>query len=144
MRKFFSSFVLLLILLFSGATAQMQKNSYVTANFTTGNKEFLLNGKPFVIRAAELHYARIPKEYWEHRIQLCKAMGMNTICIYLFWNLHEQKQDQFDFTGQHDVAAFVRLVQKNGMYCILRPGPYGWFALVVAEKKGPERSQSVR
>lgn len=92
--------------------------------FTTGNKEFLLNGKPFVIRAAELHYPRIPKQYWEHRIQLCKAMGMNTVCIYLFWNLHEQKPDQFDFTGQNDVAEFVRLIQKNGMYCIVRPGPY--------------------
>lgn len=92
--------------------------------FTTGDKTFLLNGKPIVIRAAELHYPRIPKEYWEHRIRLCKAMGMNTVCIYLFWNLHEQKKDQFDFTGQNDVAAFVRLVQKNGMYCIVRPGPY--------------------
>ena len=92
--------------------------------FTLGNKEFLLNGKPYVIRAAELHYARIPREYWEHRIQLCKAMGMNTVCIYLFWNLHEQKPDVYDFTGQNDVAEFVKLVQKNGMYCIVRPGPY--------------------
>lgn len=124
MRKFFLVFVLLLNISFYQAAAQTQKNSYVTEDFTTGKKEFLLNGKPFVIRAAELHYARIPKEYWEHRIQLCKAMGMNTICIYLFWNLHEQQQDQFDFTGQHDVAGFVRLIQKNGMYCILRPGPY--------------------
>src|SRR6478736_3344846 len=99
--------------------AQVQNNS-----FTLGKKEFLLNGKPFIIRAAELHYPRIPKQYWEQRIQLCKAMGMNTICIYLFWNIHEQKQDQYDFTGQNDVAEFVRLVQKNGMYCIVRPGPY--------------------
>lgn len=99
--------------------AQQQQNS-----FTTGNKEFLLNGKPFVIRAAELHYPRIPKQYWEQRIQLCKAMGMNTVCIYLFWNLHEQKENHYDFAEQNDVAEFVRLVQKNGMYCIVRPGPY--------------------
>lgn len=93
-------------------------------DFTLGNREFLLNGKPFVIRAAELHYPRIPKEYWEHRIQLSKSMGMNTVCIYLFWNIHEQRPGEFDFTGQNDVAEFVRLVQKNGMYCIVRPGPY--------------------
>ncbi|MEI6950849.1 glycoside hydrolase family 35 protein, partial [Paraflavisolibacter sp. H34] len=86
--------------------------------------EFVLNGKPFVIRAAELHYPRIPREYWEHRIQMCKAMGMNTVCIYLFWNLHEPRPGQFDFTGNNDVAEFVRLVQKAGMYCIVRPGPY--------------------
>ncbi|MBC7915332.1 MAG: beta-galactosidase [Pyrinomonadaceae bacterium] len=92
--------------------------------FTLGNKEFLLNGKPFIIRAAELHYPRIPKEYWEHRIQLSKAMGMNTVCIYLFWNIHEQQPGVYDFKGQNDIAEFVRLVQKNGMYCIVRPGPY--------------------
>lgn len=52
-----------------------------TTTFELGNRTFLLNGKPFVIRAAEIHYPRIPKEYWEHRIQMCKAMGMNTICV---------------------------------------------------------------
>nr|WP_305121167.1 glycoside hydrolase family 35 protein [Pedobacter xinjiangensis] len=83
-----------------------------------------MNGKPYVIRAAELHYPRIPRAYWEKRIKLCKAMGMNTICIYLFWNLHEQQEGKFDFSGQNDVAEFVRLIQKNGMYCIVRPGPY--------------------
>jgi beta-galactosidase len=92
--------------------------------FVAGDKTFLLNGKPFVIRAGELHFPRIPREYWEHRIQMCKAMGMNTICIYLFWNYHEEQPGQFDFTGPKDVAAFVKLVQANGMYCIVRPGPY--------------------
>lgn len=92
--------------------------------FTTGNKEFLLNGKPFVIRAAEIHFPRIPREYWDQRIKLCKVLGMNTICIYLFWNFHEESPDAFDFRGQKDVAEFVRLTQKNGMYCIVRPGPY--------------------
>lgn len=92
--------------------------------FIAGKGEFVLNGKPFVIRAAELHYPRIPREYWENRIQMCKAMGMNTICIYLFWNIHEQTEGIFNFSGQNDVAAFVRLVKKNGMYCVVRPGPY--------------------
>lgn len=92
--------------------------------FTLGNKEFLLNGKPFLIRAGELHYPRIPRAYWDHRIKMCKAMGMNAVCIYLFWNFHEQQPGKFDFTGQKDVAEFIRLVQKNGLYCIVRPGPY--------------------
>ncbi len=92
--------------------------------FSVGQNTFLLDGKPFVIRAGELHYPRIPRQYWEQRIQMCKAMGMNTICIYLFWNYHEQVHGKYDFTGQADVAEFVRLIQKNGMYCIVRPGPY--------------------
>ena len=93
-------------------------------SFTVGEKTFLLNGKPFVVKAAEVHYPRIPQPYWEHRIKMCKALGMNTLCIYVFWNFHEQQQDHFTFEGQADVAAFCRLAQKHGMYVIVRPGPY--------------------
>ena len=92
--------------------------------FTVGDKTFLLNGQPFVVKAAEVHYPRIPRPYWEHRIQMCKALGMNAVCIYIFWNIHEQREGQFDFTGNNDVAAFCKLAQKNGMYVIVRPGPY--------------------
>ena len=92
--------------------------------FTTGDKTFLLNGEPFIVKAAEVHYPRIPRPYWEHRIQMCKALGMNTLCLYVFWNIHEQQEGVFDFTGNNDVAAFCRLAQKNGMYVIVRPGPY--------------------
>ena len=92
--------------------------------FEAGNGTFLLNGKPFVVKAAEIHYPRIPKPYWEHRIKMCKALGMNTVCIYIFWNIHEQREGEFDFTGNNDVAEFCRLAQKNGMYVIVRPGPY--------------------
>lgn len=92
--------------------------------FEAGEGSFLLNGKPFVVKAAEIHYPRIPKEYWDHRIKMCKAIGMNTVCIYIFWNIHEQKEGEFDFSGNNDIAAFCRLAQKNGMYVIVRPGPY--------------------
>ena len=92
--------------------------------FEVGQKTFLLDGRPFVVKAAEMHYPRIPRPYWEHRIQMCKALGMNTICIYVFWNIHEQREGEFNFTDNNDVAAFCRLAQKNGMYVIVRPGPY--------------------
>ena len=52
--------------------------------FEVGQGTFLLNGKPFVIKAAEVHYPRIPEPYWEHRIEMCKALGMNTLCLYVF------------------------------------------------------------
>ena len=92
--------------------------------FTTGKGTFLLNGQPFIVKAAEVHYPRIPRPYWEHRIKMCKALGMNAVCIYIFWNIHEQREGQFDFTGNNDVAEFCRLAQKNGLYVIVRPGPY--------------------
>lgn len=92
--------------------------------FEAGKGAFMLNGEPFVVKAAEIHYPRIPQQYWEHRIKMCKALGMNTICIYIFWNIHEQEEGKFDWSGNNNVAEFCRLAQKNGMYVIVRPGPY--------------------
>lgn len=93
-------------------------------SFEAGERTFLLDGKPFVIKAAELHYPRIPRPYWENRIQLCKALGMNTVCLYVFWNAHESEPGKFDFTGNNDLRHFIELCAANDMKVILRPGPY--------------------
>lgn len=114
-------YIILLLIVLSGISCNKKTTP---ETFEVGNQTFLLNGAPFVIKAAEIHYPRIPKEYWEHRIEMCKALGMNTVCLYLFWNIHEPAEGQFDFTGNNDVATFCRLAQKQGMYVILRPGPY--------------------
>lgn len=113
--------LLLIASLFAAGNAFGQKQP---ETFEVGKGTFLLNGKPFVVKAAEIHYPRIPQAYWEHRIKMCKALGMNTICLYVFWNIHEQQEGKFDFTGNNDIAAFCRLAQKHGMYIIVRPGPY--------------------
>lgn len=118
---YMKSFLLFLVsLLFFAGSGKAQD----PGTFTVGNKTFLLNGQPIIIKAAEIHYPRIPEAYWEHRIQMCKALGMNTICIYIFWNLHEEQPGQFDFSGNKDIAKFCKLAQKHGMYVIVRPGPY--------------------
>lgn len=120
--SFLRTLLLAALIALAGRTTCAADNGGGT--FTAGNKTFLLNGKPFVVKAAELHYPRIPRPYWEHRIKMCRALGMNTICLYVFWNIHEQREGEFNFTGQNDIAAFCRLAQKNGMYVIVRPGPY--------------------
>ena len=117
MKKFLSILTMMCLL-------AMPVMAQKPGTFETGNGTFLLNGKPFIVKAAEVHYPRIPQPYWDHRIKMCKALGMNTLCLYVFWNIHEQKEGEFDFTGNNDVAAFCRLAQKNGMYVIVRPGPY--------------------
>ena len=119
-NKLFTLLFMSMLMLAVPTTMKAQK----TGTFTVGDKTFLLNGKPFVVKAAEVHYPRIPRPYWEHRIKMCKALGMNAVCIYIFWNIHEQQEGQFNFTGNNDVAEFCRLAQKNGMYVIVRPGPY--------------------
>lgn len=92
--------------------------------FEIGKKSFLLDGKDFLIRSGEMHFDRIPKEYWRHRLQMAKGMGLNTVCTYLFWNKIEPKEDQFDPQSLKDMADFCRMAQEEGLWIILRPGPY--------------------
>lgn len=106
------------------ATAMDAEDDAQTVSFVAGKGSFLLDGEPFLVKAAELHYPRIPAEYWEHRIEMCKALGMNTICLYVFWNAHEPEEGKFDFKGQNDLRRFVKLCGEHGLKVILRPGPY--------------------
>jgi len=85
----------------------------------------MLDGKPFQIISGEMHPARIPHEYWRHRIKMAKAMGCNTIAAYVFWNYQEVSPGVFDFsTGNHNIAEFIRICKEEGMWVLLRPGPY--------------------
>jgi len=93
--------------------------------FALGPADFLLDGAPFHIISCELHPARIPVEYWAHRVRMAKAMGCNTIASYIFWNYHEPEEGRFEFSaGNHDVGRFIRTVQQEGLWVLLRPGPY--------------------
>ena len=105
-------------------SAQAAAPEQLQQTFEAGKGSFLLNGEPYLVKAAELHYPRIPKEYWEHRIDMCKSLGFNTICLYVFWNAHEQREGEYDFTGQNDLRRFVELCRDKDMKVILRPGPY--------------------
>jgi beta-galactosidase len=92
--------------------------------FALGDSVFLLDGKPFQIISAELHYPRVPREAWRDRMKQAKAMGINTIGTYVFWNLHEPQKGKFDFAGNNDIAAFVKTAWEEGLWVILRPSPY--------------------
>lgn len=98
--------------------------SDTTHGFTVEHGQFVLNGKPFRIISGDMHYTRIPREYWRARMKMAKAMGLNTITTYVFWNAHEAEPGHYDFSGQNDVAEFIREAQQEGLYVILRPGPY--------------------
>lgn len=113
-------FVLLLFGIAGGTLCAQERH-----HFRLNKEGFFLDGKPFQIISGEMHPARIPREYWLHRIRMARAMGCNTIAVYVFWNYHEPEQGHWNFqTGNHDIAAFVRLCQAEGMWVLLRPGPY--------------------
>lgn len=92
--------------------------------FAIDHDHFTLDGKPFKVLSGELHYSRIPREYWHARLKMARAMGLNTIATYVFWDVHEPVPGQYDFTGNNDLAAFIRAAQEEGLYVILRSGPY--------------------
>ncbi len=62
--------------------------------------------------------------YWRDRLRKIRSLGLNTICTYTFWNLHEAEAGTFNFEGNLDAAAFIRMAQEEGLWVLLRPGPY--------------------
>lgn len=99
-------------------------SSQASREFSVEGSRFLLDGEPFRIFAGELHYFRVPRAYWRHRLACVRAMGLNTVSTYLPWNLHEPAPGTFDFAGDLDVEAFIDMAAAEGLKVILRPGPY--------------------
>jgi beta-galactosidase len=116
--------ILMMCLFAVPASTLLAAESGAAHTFRVENGKFALDGKPFQIISGEMHSPRIPREYWRARLHMAKAMGLNTVTAYVFWNEHEAQPGVFDFTGQHDVAEFIREAQSEGLYVILRPGPY--------------------
>ena len=112
-------FTLLIAILGLSFVFSQQKHT-----FQYDDKNFLLDGKPFQIISGEIHYIRVPKEAWRDRMKMAKAMGLNTIGTYIFWNVHEPQKGKYDFKGNNDIAEFVKIAQEEGLWVILRPSPY--------------------
>jgi beta-galactosidase len=113
--------IALFLLLAASAVAHSAPASH---RFVAANGRFELDGKPFQIISGDMDYVRTPREYWRDRLRMAHAIGINTVMTYVFWNFHEAQPGQYDFTGQRDVAEFIGEAQQEGLYVILRPGPY--------------------
>jgi beta-galactosidase len=95
-----------------------------TSTITIAGDQFMRDGKAYQIISGAIHYPRVPREYWRDRLRKAHAMGLNTVETYAFWNVHEPREGVFDFSGNNDIAAFVRMAQYEGLNVIVRPGPY--------------------
>lgn len=120
---YFASKRLAALALMAAALAAQAAPSNVP-HFAPVGDHFELDGKPYVIRSGELHYARVPREFWRERLQQMRAMGLNTVTTYVFWNRHEAEPGSFNFSGDLDLAGFIRTARDVGLKVILRPGPY--------------------
>ena len=105
----------------TGATLFAAPPAYT---FAVEGEHFLLDGKPFVIRSGEMHYQRVPHQYWHDRMKKMRALGLNTLTTYVFWNVHEPRPGVWDFAGDHDLGAYLKAAQEEGLFVLLRPGPY--------------------
>ena len=114
--------ILLFLLLCGGHVGAHDKQKH---SFRLGENQFWLDEKPFQIISGEMHPARVPVEYWRHRVRMIKAMGCNTVACYVMWNYHESEPGKFDFqTGNHNLEHFIQIVQEEGVFLLFRPGPY--------------------
>lgn len=83
-----------------------------------------VNDRPVVPVMGEFHYSRYPNEQWEEQILKMKAGGVTVIPTYVFWNIHEEKEGQFDWSGDRDIRHFIELCGKHGLDVIVRIGPF--------------------
>ncbi|NUR64909.1 MAG: beta-galactosidase [Streptomyces sp.] len=92
------------------------------SEFTVGDDDFLLDGRPVRLLSGALHYFRVHEAQWGHRLAMLRAMGLNCVETYVPWNLHEPRPGVYE-----DVAAlgrFLDAAREAGLWAIVRPGPY--------------------
>ncbi|MFI9805292.1 beta-galactosidase family protein [Streptomyces sp. NPDC052301] len=92
------------------------------SEFTVGESDFLLDGRPVRLLSGALHYFRVHEGHWRHRLAMLRAMGLNCVETYVPWNLHRPAPG-----GNRDVQAlgrFLDAVREAGLWAIVRPGPY--------------------
>ncbi|XP_061860446.1 beta-galactosidase-1-like protein isoform X2 [Colius striatus] len=85
---------------------------------------FRKDGAPFRYISGSVHYARVPRPAWRHRLRSVYLSGLSALQLYVPWNYHEPLPGVYDFAGDRDIEAFLDLTAELGLLVILRPGPY--------------------
>ena len=85
---------------------------------------YVINGKPVWLASGEFQYFRLTRGEWKKRLLQLKAAGFNTISVYFAWNYHEVTEGNWDFSGNKDVEAFLKMAAELEIFVIARPGPY--------------------
>ena len=120
-----TSYAIFLLIVFVQTAIDKITGATPSEGLKIKNGNFTLKSEPFRIWSGSMHYFRIPHQEWEDRIVKLKAMGLNTVDIYIPWNLHEKRPGEYNFKDPHiDIARFLDLVSSHGLYAIVRPGPY--------------------
>jgi hypothetical protein len=104
-----------------------QRDPKPPVQLVNGYPQFQLNGQPFFAHSAAFFYSRIPRDEWGASLAKLKAMGVNTIDLYIAWNWHEPEEGKLDFDGRtnprRDVKGLLEMIDEMGFAVIARPGP---------------------
>jgi hypothetical protein len=82
------------------------------------------NGQPIIPVTGEFHFSRYPENEWEQSILKIKSGGVTVIPTYVFWNMHEEYENQFRWDGNLNLRKFVELCHQHDMRVIVRIGPF--------------------
>ncbi len=88
------------------------------------NRFLTRDGSPWIPIAGEMHYSRIAAERWDTELAKMAAAGIDVVSTYVFWNHHEEREGEWDFSGNRNVRRFVELCARHGLHVIVRLGPF--------------------
>ncbi len=91
---------------------------------TVDRHSLCLNDRRVQLVSGAFHYFRVPRSEWRDRLEKSRRGGLNTVETVVPWNVHEDREGQFDFEGNRDLAGFLQLCGELGLYTFVRPSPY--------------------
>ena len=95
---------------------------------TFDGRSFFIDGKRKLFIAGSVHYPRAPRNEWRGILQQAKDNGINLIQTYVFWDIHEPSNNEWNFpsspSSNADLAAFVEEAGNLGLYVNLRISGY--------------------
>ncbi|KAE9614605.1 putative beta-galactosidase [Lupinus albus] len=110
--------------LFAFCLALYLSSKLINSSVTYDRKAIIINGQRRILFSGSIHYPRSTPDMWEDLIQKGKEGGLDVIETYVFWNVHEPSQGNYNFEGRYDLVRFIKTIQNAGLYAHLRIGPY--------------------
>ncbi|KAJ4917484.1 Beta-galactosidase 8 [Raphanus sativus] len=103
-------------------------NDFFSSSYATivshDGRAITIDGHRRVLLSGSIHYPRSTPEMWPDLIKKGKEGGLDAIETYVFWNAHEPTRRQYDFSGKLDLIRFLKTIKDEGLYGVLRIGPY--------------------
>lgn len=93
--------------------------------FELSSGRLSVDGTPSVVLCSSVFPFRIPRQQWDHRLQLVQESGYGMVDLYVHWGFHEESPGIIDLSSpERDLRHFLDLARDRGLLVMARPGPY--------------------